>query len=280
MNAPAGRREGSRTGPNRVADEPTDPNPLRFPEPVHLAVAALSQNDPVPAVRTLPALLHDAAEPRGTIVEFHAALEVPQHLRVHAAQHAYRVFAIHPVARVHEAVRELAVGREQHHPGGVDVKPANRHPALITKAGQALEDGGTALRVAAGGHLSGRLVIKEQAARRGGRNVHPAPVDPDPIPGADPGSGGGDPSVDPDPPFRHPAVHRPARGNPGCGEKLLDPLVGGLLPRARRRRRRRVIALAPALVRPLAGRRGRRPRPPSRSVRGRVPFPRVPPGRS
>ena len=280
-NAPPGKTRREPNRPETDSHEPADTNPLRLPQAVDFAIPALPQNDAVPAVGPLPSFLLDAEEPCRTIVQLHPALEVPDHRRVHVPEDPNRVLAVHRVARVHQAVGELAVGGEQHQARGVDVEPADRHPTLGAQTGQALEDSAPAFRVAARRHLSGRLVVGEQAAGFLRRNEYATPVDPDLIAGAEPGARGGHAAVDPNPPLRHPLIHGPTRSDPGRREALLDAFGGDVISRLHCRRKiafpPAAIGRAPAVLRPSGRARpraGRNRRPLSSVPRtGRCPSP-------
>ena len=82
--------------------------------------------------------------------------------RLVAALHLGEVDAPVAVARVGQAVRQLAVGGEEHRPLGVVVEPAHREDPL-PDAGQIPGGGGAALRVGERGDAAGRLVEQEVA---------------------------------------------------------------------------------------------------------------------
>ena len=154
----------------------------------------------------------------------------------------------------------------------------------------------------------GGLVIEEQAARLGERNEDPTAVDPDPVAGAEPGAGGGDPSVDPDPALRDPigprraGSRRPPRRGASGRVRRRRPRPAPPRPRAslptvaldRGRGRPRLFPAAPGLlpsgllpsgllpvrpppVRPPPIRRG--PAVPGVPRRGCPPSARAPPAR-
>src|SRR5439155_12294807 len=79
-----------------------------------LTVAPFAQHDLVPAVRAAASARGDAVEPCRTVFENNPLSERAQVLASELAPHPHRVLALDLVARMHEAVGELAgVGEEQ-----------------------------------------------------------------------------------------------------------------------------------------------------------------------
>ena len=71
------------------------------------------QHDAIPAVAALAALLLEHVEPGVAVGEPHALLEFAAICAgVSAAEQAHRIFALDLEARMHQAVRQLARGRE------------------------------------------------------------------------------------------------------------------------------------------------------------------------
>ncbi len=82
------------------------------------------------------------------------------------AEHAGAVAALDAGRGQFELALQFAVGGEQQQPLGVQVEPADRHQPRQA-LGQPVVDGRPALGVALGGEQAGRLVVAEQARRRG-----------------------------------------------------------------------------------------------------------------
>ena len=112
--------------------------------------------------------LLDVGKTRRAVFQHHARLEALDHLVIHFTTHTYRVFTVHFVGRVHQAVSQLTVSGEHQQAGGVDVETADVDPAAFFRARQLVEHGWTAFRVVTGADLAIGLVVHDHAAHRFG----------------------------------------------------------------------------------------------------------------
>ena len=166
---PAVAAEREVAEPQRAERDPLEPHDVvadRLAHPPHLPLAALVQHDLEP-VRGEPA----HARRRGpAVLELHAVAQPPQRRLAHRrAAHLGAVDARHLERRVRQAVRELAVVRQQQQAGGVGVEPPDRVEALAARHER--DDRRAALRVLRRADVAGRLVqrVDDVAALERGR---------------------------------------------------------------------------------------------------------------
>src|SRR5467141_5143226 len=131
--APLSRRQIARQldRPVAYADQAADAGADRLEQAPHLAFATLSEHHPVPAIGAGRGALvrwSDALERGRPIVKMDASRQFFKVFRVEQALNADRVFALDLVARVHQAVGELAGIGQQQQPRAVDIQPTHRHP--------------------------------------------------------------------------------------------------------------------------------------------------------
>src|SRR5581483_7509525 len=122
---------------------------LRFPHAAHFTIAALADDDAEPRMALAAADHGELLEARRAVLEFDAALQPLERFVGHLAVDAADVLAFDLGARMHERMRERAVGREQQKARGVDVEPAHRDPSRTLEPRQMFEHGRTALRIVA-----------------------------------------------------------------------------------------------------------------------------------
>ena len=104
-----------------------------LPEAAHLAVAALAEQDVIPAVGATAAGvgLDDLLEARRAVVQFHAMDQALQRFPRRRAEDAHGVFALELLGGVHQLVGQFAVVGQQQQAGGVDVQAADGDPAPL-----------------------------------------------------------------------------------------------------------------------------------------------------
>src|SRR5581483_3714099 len=132
--------------PEADTQQPADLVSDRFPHTPHLAVATFMQDDTVGSVagfggRTGPLCpivalrrrLYDPIEGRGAILQRNAAQEPPKRLLIGPPTHPHQVFALDAARRMHQAMRELAVGGEDEQTRGVDIQPPDHDPAAMLR---------------------------------------------------------------------------------------------------------------------------------------------------
>jgi hypothetical protein len=135
----------------------------RFEKPPHLAIAPLAKDDTVRlvAARTLlHAFLTDGNEGGDTIFKMDSGPQFFKRFRRDPSVHSGDVLTVDFVARVHEAIRELAGISEKQKAGGIDVQAADRDPPPGGKASKHVRP---ALRIAARDELAHGLVVHEDA---------------------------------------------------------------------------------------------------------------------
>ena len=132
---------------HRVAD--------RLAHPPHLAVAAFVDDDAQHARRRL----RHRGRGGAAVVEVDAVAQAADRARAHAAgpgDHLGEVLLVDAVARVGDAVGELAVVREHQQALGVGVEAADREDPRVGR--HVVEHRPAPVRVLGGGHHPGRLV--------------------------------------------------------------------------------------------------------------------------
>ena len=139
------------------------------------------------------------------------------------AQHAHRVLALQPEARMHQLVGELARAGEQQQAFGVQVEPADRLPLALLQLGQLAEHRGAVLRVVVRDDLADRLVVRDHARRRR-RDAHAdrLAVDLDLVAELDALADVGGLVVDRDPPFHDQLFHLQPRAQAGLRQHLVQ----------------------------------------------------------
>src|SRR6185312_3976741 len=212
-----------------VADalEAADQEALRIPQPAHFAVAALTDHHAEPAVAAAAADHGDLVEAGGAVFQFHAGLELLDHLVGHFAVHAAEVFALDAAARMHQRVGQLAVGGEQQQAGGVDVEATHGDPARALQARQLLEHGGATFGIVAGGQHALGLVVDQHlgvAAVVGGDHELLA-VDHHAVARVHAGADGGRAAVEFDLTGLDALFQHAARAEAGVGEHLVQALL-------------------------------------------------------
>jgi hypothetical protein len=63
---------------------------------------------------------------------------------------------------VHEAVRQVTIGRQQQQPRGAEIQSADIDPSTLRGSRQAVEDRLTPLGITLAGDLPGRLVVSDR----------------------------------------------------------------------------------------------------------------------
>ena len=146
-----------------------DHQALGFPQATHFTVTAFHHYAVVPMVEAFAARrLLDVGETRRAVFQHNAGLEARDHVVIHFATHTHRVFTVHFVGRVHQAVGQLTVGGEHQQTGGVDVQTADVDPAAFFWTRQFVEHGRTAFRVVTGADFAVGFVVHDHAANRFG----------------------------------------------------------------------------------------------------------------
>src|SRR5581483_8924655 len=133
----------------------------------HDAIAPFAQDHAIPVVQTAPAALLQFVDARHAILQSHPASQCPDMLVGQFADDAYGVFALDFEARMHQAVRQFAGGREDQQAGGVVVEPPHRQPFAASHRRQLLEHARAALWVVMADDLALRLVIQDDARQLG-----------------------------------------------------------------------------------------------------------------
>jgi hypothetical protein len=110
-----------------------------------------------PAIGALTARSGNPVKPQHLAVDFNAGQHGGEDFGFGGAEHAHRVTPRNLIARMGEAMRELAVIGEQHEATGREVQPTHHHPAP-RGGGQQLKNSRAPFRVVAGTHHIGRLV--------------------------------------------------------------------------------------------------------------------------
>src|SRR5581483_300195 len=128
--APLSRRQIARQleRPVAYAQEPAHARADGLEHAPHLAVAAFLEGDAIPAVGAFARARIgrlDALEGGAPVGELDAAAQPLELARAQRTLHAHRIFALDAVARMHQAVGELTVLRQQQQPGTIDVEPAD-----------------------------------------------------------------------------------------------------------------------------------------------------------
>lgn len=126
---------------DRAKLERTDPRADQFQHRVANLIEHLADNPVAPLVNDDPddrAVLGVADRPdhlrrRALAVDRDAAPEPIEHLRRRIAVQQSFVLLVDPIAWVHDAVRHLAIVRQQQETLGLPVEPANRHDAFIDR---------------------------------------------------------------------------------------------------------------------------------------------------
>src|SRR5256886_14030208 len=260
--APLPRRKIARQLDRAVAyaDQTADSGADRLEQAPHFAFATLSQHHPVPAICAPSGTFvrHlDALERGAPIVELDAPGQFLKILFFKNALNAHGVLPLDFVARVHQAVGELAGIGQQQQARAVDIQPPHRHPPAWR---QPRKDGRTSFRVPTGHQLAFGLVIHQDASRLLGCQAYSFTVDGDLVcrertiakPGGPPG--------DANPARFDPGLDFAPRAMASRGQELLQPLASRLSRRFRWR-------LVPARNRRLAARRRPPPDAPAGGVR-------------
>src|ERR1700754_3577220 len=156
-------RQRNRTVPRakQTAHHQTD----RLEHPPHFAVTSFGERDVVPVIGAFAAAVADAQKVGGTVVELDAGEQLLAHALSEFADDPYRILALDAIARVHEAVRQIARGREHQQALGIEVEAANREPFRALHRRQLVEYRRAAFGVRVTDDLAGRLVIQQHARR-------------------------------------------------------------------------------------------------------------------
>ncbi len=168
--------------------------------------------------------LLDVGELRRAILEDHTGLEPLDHLVIDFATHTHRVFTVHLVGRVHQAVGQFTVGGEHQQAGGIDVQATDIDPAAFFRTRQLVEHGRAPFRVVTGADFAVGLVVHDHAANRFGRffALDDLAINGDGVVQVDTLAKGGIFAIDLDPAFADPAFHVAARADADTGEDLLQ----------------------------------------------------------
>src|SRR6267143_1364001 len=163
----------------------------------------------------------DALERSQPIVKMDASRQFFKVFRVEQALNADRVFAFDLVARVHQAVGELAGIGQQQQPRAVDIQPTHRHPPAWR---QPRKHGRTSFRVTAGHQLAHGLVIHQDASRPLGEQACDLAVDSDLVRRERTVAKLGGPPGDAHPAGFDPGLDFAPRAMTGRSQELLQPL--------------------------------------------------------
>ena len=127
----------------------------------------------------------------------------------------HEILTIDLARRVHQAVSELAIGREQQQPGGVDVQPADSDPSALAGLRQPLEYCRPPLRVGGGLSPRRRACSRAESRRPPGRpEVELPAVEPHLVGGAGPVAELCGAPAHGYPALADPVLDRPARAKP------------------------------------------------------------------
>ncbi|MBV6412431.1 MAG: hypothetical protein OMOMHJEC_00203 [Xanthomonadales bacterium] len=209
----------------------------RFPQSPHLALAAFADEDLEPLVAAFAAERLDLLEVRWAIFQFDARPQSLQGLVGDLAVHAHQVLAFDLARRMHQPVREFAVGGEQQQAGGVEVKPADHDPARPLEPRQAVEHGRATFGIDGRGDLALGLVVTEHPRPLVSDRAHHelAPVQAHRLAVAQGRADGRRTTVDLDLATQHALLDHSPRAEPGLGEQLLQAfgsdLAGAALQR-------------------------------------------------
>ena len=154
-------------GPVADADQAADRQLDRVEQLAHFAVAPFGDDDAVPVIRSFAAAVFDGLETGRLAVDVHAFEQLRLRTFVEPTQHANRVLAFHAEARVHQLVGQFAGVGEQQQALGVQVEPTDRLPLALLQSRQPAEHRRPVLGVVVGDDFSGRLVVGNDARRRG-----------------------------------------------------------------------------------------------------------------
>ena len=102
---------------------------------------------------------------RHAVFQLDAGQQLLAHALFQLAQRAHGVFAVDVVARVHQAVGQVAGVGEQQQALGVEVEAADGQPLAGLHGRQAVEHGRTAFRIVRADDFAGRLVVHQHARR-------------------------------------------------------------------------------------------------------------------
>ncbi|MNO92196.1 hypothetical protein D3C76_837630 [compost metagenome] len=168
--------------------------------------------------------LLDVGELGRAVFKDNASLQTLDHLVIDFTTHTYRIFTVHFVGRVHQAVGQLTVGGEHQQTGGVDVQTTDVDPAAFFRARHLVEHGRTAFRVNAGADLAVGLVVHDHAADRLGSlfALDHLAIDGDGVVHVDALAKGGVFAVDLDAAVADPGFHVTARADADTGEDFLQ----------------------------------------------------------
>ncbi|KGD51083.1 hypothetical protein DP43_5061 [Burkholderia pseudomallei] len=147
------------------ADQAAHHQADRLEHPPHLAVAPFGKRDVIPVIRAFAAAVANAQEIRRAVVELDAVQQLLTRRLGQLADDAHRVLALDAIARMHEAVREIARRRQHQQAFGVEVEAADREPFRGLHRRQPIEHGRAALRIRVAHDLARRLVIQQHARR-------------------------------------------------------------------------------------------------------------------
>ncbi len=112
--------------------------------------------------------LLDVGELGRAVFKNNTGFQALDHLVIDFPTYTHRVFTVHLVRRVHQAVGQLTVGGEHQQAGGVDVQTTDVDPTAFFGLGHLVEHGRTAFRVVTGADLAIGLVVHDDAAHRFG----------------------------------------------------------------------------------------------------------------
>ncbi|MNI25793.1 hypothetical protein D3C73_794690 [compost metagenome] len=168
--------------------------------------------------------LLDVGELGRAIFKDNTRLQALDHLVVDFATHTHRVFTVHFVGRVHQAVGQLTVGGEHQQTGGVDVQATDVDPATLFRARHLVKHGRTTFRIDTGADFAVGFVVHDHAAHRFGGlfTLDHLAIDGDGVVHVDALAKGGVFAVDLDAAVADPGFHVTARADADTGEDFLQ----------------------------------------------------------
>ena len=196
---------------------------LRFPQPPHFAIASLAQYDVIPVIGALTADIANFVEARQPDVELHALLQGAQRLPAHLAEHTHRIFTLDLCRGVHQAVGQFAIIGQQQQALGIQIQATDRYPAPAMQGRQALKYRRPALGIAAGSHLTDRLVISQHAPARPQRpHQHWPAIELDALGARDLDTELSNDAIDSDAPLANPRLDLAPGTDAGTGQEFLQ----------------------------------------------------------
>ena len=147
------------------SDQPRHGQPDRFEHASHFAVAAFADHHSVPFIHAFATTVGDFGKLRATVLEFYAGQQFLAHAFFQLAQRPYCILAVDAVARMHEAVCQVARGGEQQQAFRVEIEPTDCQPFTRLHGRQAVEYRWTAIRIVGADDFAGWLVVHQYARR-------------------------------------------------------------------------------------------------------------------